>query len=253
MRPSIRIFALAALALSVSGCVSTLPSFSHVHVGHAFTGWVNTPNKEGLFVASESFARQIARRSNEALDLTRKGNMETASRSAAAIADLVGSPNDTINGPDDYRFMSAFQEARNHLGYAMQSDDASSNMKAGLAEFQTDSEIVMARADLIKTFAAELAQANSASEAEDLARELRILAVQNLEGEDVDGSGTIGDSADEFGLRQLRDKVAVVLAAENPKYRPVEQQYLFGIVRLPDGTWKFRDSGSSASYGRYNY
>ncbi len=243
-----RMTVIAGAALASTGCVSSLPSFSHVHVGHAFTGWVNTPGQKGLFITSESYARKIARNSNEALDMVRKGSLDKAQTKASSIVDLVGSLDDTVESNDDYRFLSAFQEARNHIGYAIQSDDATENMKAGLQRFQTDSEVIVARADLIKTFAQEINIVSDLTEAEDLARELRILAVQNLEGEDVNGSGVIGDSPDEFGLRQLRDDVSKVLAAENPKYRPVEQRYLFGLVRLPDGTWRFRDADSSLSY-----
>ncbi|MBX2869956.1 MAG: hypothetical protein KTR18_14855 [Acidiferrobacterales bacterium] len=252
-KKQIRTSLIAFAALASTGCVSSLPSFSHVHVGHAFTGWVNTPGQKGLFITSESFARQIARNSNEALSMVRKGSLEQAKSKASSIVDLVGNLDDTVEGKSDYRFLSAFQEARNHIGYAIQSADATGNMKSGLERFQTDSEIIVARADLIKTFAQEIDTVSDLSEAEDLARELRILAVQNLEGEDVNGSGAIGDSPDEFGLRQLRDDVSKVLAAENPKYRPVEQRYLFGLVRLPDGTWRFRDSDSSSGYSRGGY
>ena len=42
-------WALAAIALLITGCVTVdLPSIAHVHVGHAITGWNDTPGGRGL-------------------------------------------------------------------------------------------------------------------------------------------------------------------------------------------------------------
>lgn len=33
------------------------PPFAHIHVGHAFTGWVTTPGKKGLIETAEKEAQ----------------------------------------------------------------------------------------------------------------------------------------------------------------------------------------------------
>lgn len=249
MNASLKLLAIGLLLGAVSGCATTLPSYSHVHVGHALTGWFNTPNQKGLFVTAEDFARQVAIKSSGAADYSRAGDIDSANSLGSEVADLIGTL-DKVADPDDYRFLNSFQEARSHLSFAKESDDASVSMQEGVSKFQADSEIVIARAELIKILGSDLSITKDQQTAEDISREMKILAVQNLEGEDINNSGFIGDSPDEFGLRQLRDDLAETLKREVPAYRPVEQRYLFGIVRLPDGTWKFRDSGSTGSYTR---
>ena len=85
------------------------------------------------------------------------------------------------------------------------------------------------------------------------ARQLRILSIQILEGVDSDSDGMIGSSSGEYGLRQLRDQLAIIAENENPVYQPVEKKYLFGLVRLPGGKWTFKDvSSGGGNYDKYD-
>jgi len=76
------------------------------------------------------------------------------------------------------------------------------------------------------------------------------LSQANLNGQDVDGDGVIGNQVNEYGMRQLRRDLDALVNRESPPYTTVDRWYLFNLVRLPSGDWLFRkrDSGSASSY-----
>ena len=235
-----------------AGCSTTLPSMAHVHVGHALTGWMNTPEQKGLFVTAEEYADRIATTSISASDGANEDNFRALRISGLDILNLIGA-RETVFEAEQYTFLSAFEETRSHLGFSLESEDASANLRSGMAGFLANSETILARTEALVAKAEALADETDWQTAETVAREIRELAVQNLEGEDINNNGVIGDSAEEYGLRQLRDDLSAVLNRELPPYAAIEQRYLFGIVRLPDGTWEFTNSNSGATYGRYAY
>jgi hypothetical protein len=49
---------LVLVVLVVSGCAHKAPTIAHLHVGHALTGWFNTPEKAGFFVVAENQAEK---------------------------------------------------------------------------------------------------------------------------------------------------------------------------------------------------
>ena len=73
---------------------------------------------------------------------------------------------------------------------------------------------------------------------------------QNLQGSDANGDGVVGDSREEYGLKQLRRDLEALIAREDPRYEPVARRYLLGLVRLPTGEWVFSDKVTSG-YGGY--
>ena len=241
---------------ALSACATTeVPKFSHIHVGHALNGWVNTPDQKGLFVTAENFAGEITRLSVSSIEASRNSDFATVRTNSKEILRLIGfDPGDFITGPDSYTFLTALQGAVNHMEYAVDSDDASQNLRDGIQTVIDSSATVFARADVLRLLAELAATEPDDDQLSDVAREIRVLAVQNLEGEDINKNNLIGDTPEEYGLRQLRRDLAATIEKEQPPYRAVEQRYLFGLVRLPDGTWKFRDPDSGGgSYGRYSY
>ena len=62
MRPKGIICALILVLVTLSSCTTRPPTIAHVHIGHALTGWVETPDSKGFFVVAEKNA-QIAYRS----------------------------------------------------------------------------------------------------------------------------------------------------------------------------------------------
>ena len=75
---------------------------------------------------------------------------------------------------------------------------------------------------------------------------------RSLNGADIDGNGSIGNTTEEMGLKQMRQQLLAMLARENPPYQPIGRRYLLGLVKLPSGRWvyDFQRSGGS-SYSRY--
>jgi hypothetical protein len=246
---------LAASVLSLAACATTTPKFSHTHVGHSLTGWVNTPDNEGLFVTAEDIANEIARLSVESIDASRQKDFDLARKNYEVINGLIGDdPQVEITKPEDYTFATAFQGSVNHMQYASESDDATLNLQDGVQNFVDNSKTIMARTEVLKTLVEVALIEVNPDQLNEIAREIRVLAVQNLEGEDINDSGYIGDTPEEYGLRQLRRDMAAVIKKEDPPYRAVEQRYLFRLIRLPDGTWAFKDPGAgTGSYGGYSY
>jgi hypothetical protein len=148
------VFAVAILAMA--GCSHRAPTIAHVHIGHAMTGWYDTPDKEGLFVLAEKKAGESLKYAQAAVDGSRDLN----------------------------------------------------RIKANIAR-------------------------------------------ANIHGEDLDGDGIVGSSANEYGMAQLRRDIERMIAREDPPYTTVNKWYLFNLIRLPDGSWIFRKRQSTASNDPY--
>jgi hypothetical protein len=256
-KPGSVVFRLLLLAavLSSSACATKVPKYSHIHVGHSLTGWVNTPENKGLFVTAEELANEIARLSVDSIDASRRQDFDVVRRNSKEINRLIGDDSRAVvTKPEDYTFLTALQGSINHMQFASESDDASSNLQEGVKDFTDNVGIIFARTEVLTTLAEVTASETDADRLTDIVREIRVLAVQNLEGEDINDSGHIGDTPEEYGLRQLRRDMAATIKKEDPPYRAIEQRYLFGLVRLPDGTWAFKDPGSGGgAYGTYSY
>jgi len=253
--------------LYLSACVVNLPSMtstktpkiSHAHYGHALTAWVDTPEQKGLFVAAEDIAEHIAITAIELHENILVWSNERIKATGQKIADLTGvvseikqSDHHANTARDSYSLVTALVDATKHLLFAGNSKDASLNMMSGAQDFKTNSESVLLRAELL----VELSDFDFTVSPEDLksrALEMRILAVQILEGDDIDSDGNIGSLADEYGLRQLRRDLSRVASAEVPPYVPVPRKYLFGLVRLDNDDWAFEKPKSTRRYGRYSY
>jgi len=94
-----------------------------------------------------------------------------------------------------------------------------------------------------------LAQKSSDAEISGLTAEIEKIIDRSLNGADVDGNGSIGNTAEEIGLKQMRQQLSEMLSRENPPYHPVGRRYLLGLVRMPNGRWayQFQRSGGSGS------
>ena len=233
------------LMLLLQGCATQLPTFAHVHVGHALSAWTNTPNRIGLFILTENIANDITKLAVEADSQSNSGDMQTARNTIIKILPLIGSTNDEVAEPDDYTFLSAYKGAIDHLSYAMASTDASVNLRNGLEELIQKKDIIIVRTEVIKELLNAVNQSANAGSQSELIKEIRKLSVQNFEGD-----------LNEYGLKQMRNEFYDILSRENPPYTVPEKKYLFGVIRLPDGTWfwqfKNADSGGG-SYDQYSY
>ena len=224
----------------LQGCVTQAPSIAHVHVGHAITGASDTPGNVGYFQVAETAAEEAQQLATRAADTTAP---------ITAVRAALGSLNEVVSTRDTYPLSAAITEARSHIEFAANSDDASANVKAGARAFAAAIEGVLYRSDLIKLYATDALASDSESETRELAAEIARLAQANVRGEDLDGDGVVGTTARENGVQQLRASLDAMVARENPPYTTVDRWYLFNLIRLPSGDWAFRKSGSGGARG----
>ena len=222
-----------------NGCARLKPTMAHVHIGHALTGWYDTPGKEGLFVVSEKKAR-------EALTLVELATQEK--KDMPGIKLLINQVIKVTNAkqiPDSkqkqYGVKQALAGAVDHITFAAESEDASQNVKVFAKQFQQDVKAVFDRCALITALGKDIENSTSKMEVSLLAEEVKSLVKANMFGEDSNGDGVPGNSPREYGLLQLRRRIEKMLDREDPPYTTVSSWYLFNIIRLPDGRWIFRN------------
>jgi hypothetical protein len=231
--------------LALAGCASIkgtafqekLPPIAHVHIGHAMTGWNFTPDKKGLFQVAEEEADIALAHSEYALE--KPNELDAIKLHVRHVMHAVD-PESHPEGPGlGFGLKRALTEAVSHISFAAESDDASDNVRNFAKPFGKNVKATLERCDLILIFGREILQMGSAEEATILAGEIMNLTRANVEGIDTDGNGNIGPDPGEYGLKQLRVQITEMTNREVPRYRPVAQRYLFGLVRLPSGKWAF--------------
>jgi hypothetical protein len=217
------------LVLSTTACVTRPPTIAHVHLGHALTGVSVTPGQKGYLLEAEE-------RAQNAYDLALKASSTTSLPQIKADVDAAVQAS---NAEDSFSLKHSLVLASNHITFAATSDDASRNVRESAPVFAHDIGRVVERCDLIALLGKDVAASSQISEAKLLTEEITKLAEQNINGDDSDGDGIVGDSPKEYGVKQLRAELQGIIARENPPYRTVDQYYLFNLVRLPNGRWVF--------------
>jgi hypothetical protein len=225
---------LPLVALAAAGCVtSRQPTMAHVHIGHALTGVAITPGQKGYLLEAEE-------RAQNASDLANKASTETSLPQIKLDIDQVVKAS---NSEEDFGLKHSIILASNHITFAATSDDASQNVKLAAPIFAHDITRVVERCDEIGLLGKDVTAATSVQEASLLAVEIRKLAQQNVNGEDAHGTGALGATPQEYGMKQLRKELQDMIARENPPYATVDQYYLFNLVRLPNGKWVYDKFG----------
>jgi hypothetical protein len=240
---------LAAL-LCLGGCASQPPTIAHTHIGHAMTGWADTPGQKGLFVTAENAAQTALQAATRAAG---QGNDLAAIKADIGAAIRATDPG-TREGSDgktviQYGVKNALVGAENHIAFAAASRDASENVRNSSEIFKEHAQVVIDRCDLLLALGDEIIASSSPEEAGLLAGELLKLADANINGDDTDGDGVRGSAPEEYGLRQLRTELQAMLDREDPPYRTVDTWYLFNLIRLPSGEWIFRHFTSGGTTG----
>jgi len=227
-----------AAVLTLVSCSHRAPTISHVHIGHAMTGWHDTPGKEGLFVVAEKNAGEAISLAGQAA--TAGGDLGRIQSAIGQVSVLTDGSTTAAGSQDRYGVKQALNGAVSHITYAATSPDATTNTKAFAEVFAVNAAGVIDRCDLVAALSGDILTTTSVEEAALLAPEVEKLARANLKGEDLDGDGRIGSTPAEYGLVQLRQEIERMLAREDPPYRTASSWYLFNLIRLPDGSWIFR-------------
>ena len=232
------------LVITLSGCVTTqAPKISHVHVGHAMTGWRDTPNEQGLFITAEHEAQIAYQHAQYAVESSH--NIALMKEHISHVQHAID-PEVVAAGPGlGYGFIKAVSSARDHLLFAADSKDASDNIRASARLWSVNVESLIARSRLIMELSKEIHKSASHEEVMVLTDEVLSLARKNLEGYDSDNDGTIGNIKQDFGIKQLHEEMNIMLAKEDPPYQTVDKKYLFGLIRLPSGEWIFKQDNST--------
>ena len=229
---------LVVALLGMTGCSHRAPTIAHVHIGHAMTGWHDTPGKQGLFIVAEKKAAEALATAQSAADGSMDLNgIQTTIANTSRLCDSQAKLDDET---PVYGVKQALSGAVSHITYAATSSDATANTKVFADAFAANAAGVLDRCDLITALSRDISLSASLQEAELLAPEIEMLARANLHGEDLDGDGRIGSYPDEYGLLQLRRDIESMLDREDPPYATVGKWYLFNLIRLPDGSWMFR-------------
>lgn len=216
----------------LAGCVSVSPpSLAHVHVGHALSGWSDTPQRQGLLVV----ARQDARVALEHAEFAVQGARNLAAvRLHLSHVRHALAPQLEPGGPGSgYGLLRALGGAAEHLGYAREVPDVSAALKAGLPGVLEALQVLRRDAQLLELLARDGRGSVDPGQALAYAQEAQGRA-QSLVTR----------------LERAQQRLDALLAAEQPPYRTVAQRYLFGIVRLPNGDWAF-SSERPARRGAY--
>ena len=245
MKTVIRAVTAMVLILGLAGCaaikdvvvVEKAPTIAHVHIGHAITGWKDSPDQIGLFQVAEQDADIALTHAGYAVEA--QNNLNLIRLHMTHVMHAID-PESQKQGPGTgFGLKRGLTEAVGHMTYAAESDDASQNVIDFAEPFAKNAKDVLARSDLILALCQEVLQEISLKEANALAEEILILAGANVEGVDKDGDGEIRGRPDEYGLKQLRKQISEMVAREDPPYEPVSKRYLFGLIRLPSGKWDF--------------
>jgi hypothetical protein len=214
--------------LVLAGCVHRQPLVSHAHVGHCLTTWRDTPGRQGLLPVARAELDTARREADAALgdDLSRAQKIAHIRNISHAL-----NPDAERLGPGSgYGAIRALEGAIEHLEYAATSDDASVNLVTTIAQLTGMGGRIVER---LRDAAARAKSADTrqAAELDRTALELRA-ALKTI---------ALGSDANEpVGLEQFQAQLDAMLAREtNPKYQPLPEKFLLGLIRMPNGKWRY--------------
>lgn len=248
MKHRLAVFLIVLAGLAIGGCAHKAPKISHVHVGHALTGWHDTPEQRGFFVTAEMKARSALRHAQEASQPGKRLDQVQASIGRLMLDTDSGA---AAGGGERYGVRQALKAAIDHMVFAAEVEDASRNIRASVPILVDDAAIILARCDSIMAFGKEAVASTNPDEVKVLAAEILRMSRANVDGEDTDGHGVAGAKREGYGLKQLRRDLIDMTEREDPPYTTVSTWYLFNLIRLPSGSWTFRERSGpgGGSYG----
>ncbi|MFT4728585.1 MAG: hypothetical protein ACI9UN_003096 [Granulosicoccus sp.] len=235
-------------SLGLSACTSLAnpfvgrdaPTISHIHIGHAITGWPQAPNKQGLLVAAELGAISAAATSELMLRAARDGDMDRARKYLNDVANAVD-PGFLTGIPSNvYGLRKAAAEAITHLQLASEVEDASANVQRTVAANVVKAHDLIDRSDELLAFLDAGKKAQSVEVMEIIAEEI-VRTLKRIAGGP--------DAKDSYSLYNFREDIEAMVEREDPPYKTVESFYLFNLIKLPDGEWGFASRSSRGTAG----
>lgn len=246
-----RLLSLMTILLFSSGCVKSTPLISHAHIGHAITGWVDTPGQKGLFETAESEAFQALKSISDAQKA--ETDIQTSKQHLLEVFTWLAPEQANNKQLSNYGVIRALEGAIDHIEYASLSEDASFNLLETTRTFSINAASVLARSQAtLAQVQANYTESNKdryLSNIQQISEDLTWI----VNGRELNNDNLIGSIPEETGLLQLRNQLSAMASNEKPSYKPVPQRYLFGLVRLPNGKWKYNLKPATTSYSDDNY
>lgn len=221
---------------ALSGCTTQTPLVSHAHVGHALTGWHDTPEQQGLMVVASKDLKLAEQEA--AMACSNPQPYRGAGHLSNVINALV--PEAQPDGPaSGYGAIRALMGTVEHLEYAATSPDSSLNLVAAVAQLSVHGESIHARLKVAVELAQHLLTASPSDwpdYCEQLRKELRVAIHGGVAGPGSDRGGFHS-----IGFDALHGELMAALEREqDPTYTPVPRRYVLGLVRMPSGLWQYR-------------
>lgn len=220
---------LLFLSLITTGCGSIVtkkaPPFSHIHIGHALTGWAPTPSKKGLISTAEQEAGIAL---SNAVQASKSATLQEKKKYISNALHAVD-PKVQASGPGlGYGLTRALTESIAHLQYAADSDDASANIKRSVPTITSKAQNLARLSNQLKVYGGAAKSATSISEINALGNEFLSTIKQINTGA--------------YNIKTFRSDIQAMASREKPAYTTVDSYYLFNLIRLPSGKWAFRSS-----------
>lgn len=234
-------FGISLIVLSlITGCGSIVtkktPPFSHIHVGHALTGWVTTPGKKGLIETAKKEAQAAL---NSALQASRSSSLAQKKTHIANALHAVD-PKAQANGSGlGFGLTRALTESIAHLQFAAESDDASANIKRTVPVIARKAQNLAKLSNQLKIFGQAATSATSMGE------------MSALESEFLSSIKKINNGP--YNIKKFRADIQNMASKENPKYTTVDSHFLFNLIRLKSGKWTFRSTKDSSPDDSVSY
>jgi len=217
----VTLFGLLILATSCSSIVrKEEPSLSHVHIGHAITGWESAPNKQGLLVAAELFAIEAKANSDLMLEVAKQGNTNDVKEYMSNIMKIVDPTMADPDLPAAYGLRRSLAEALLHLKVASEIFDASQNVRRTMANSYVKGQGIVNNIDELSVFLETAQQSTDSDELILFAEEISRL-MNMITGDLTKSEG--------YGVQRLRQDVDAMVAREDPPYQTIDKFYLFSI------------------------
>ncbi|NND89924.1 MAG: hypothetical protein HKN42_03610 [Granulosicoccus sp.] len=196
------------------------PTLSHVHIGHAITGWEQAPRKQGLLTAAELYGIQAYANGELLLDAANKGDIESITVYLSSIAEIVDPQLVDPDAEEEFGLRRLLAEAMVHLKIASEIYDASPNVQRTMANLNVKGEKIVNNVDELGVFI-------ESALASDDSNELKIYAeeIARMTGSI---SGQSKDTAS-YGIHQFRQDIDAMIAREDPPYETIDKIYLFSI------------------------
>ncbi len=174
-------------------------NMAHVHMGHVYDGWNDTPDGQGLLptaIAEAEIAVLHAELAAQQLD-----NLDWMKTHALHVLHAIDASAIDAGPGLGYGVKKAALGAAKHVGFAAEADEATENVTLHAVHVASSANNTLSRIAELVGYIDSIQAASSASAAAPAVQEMLRHAIQLLDGRDANGDGSVSWHKDEGGLR----------------------------------------------------